>query len=130
MLIKVAPELSWEAYEELIDLCLSKSVSGIVATNTTVERPVSSDSACQKTYAETGGLSGAPLRDRSTAVIRFLVESTQGRLPVIGVGGIMSADDAMRKMDAGASLLQVYSGLVYEGPALIRECVDAHKMRP
>ena len=95
LLIKVAPELSWEAYEELIDLCLSKSVSGIVATNTTVERPVSSDSACQKTYAETGGLSGAPLRDRSTAVIRFLVESTQGRLPVIGVGGIRTASDVL-----------------------------------
>ncbi len=94
-----------------------------MATNTTISRPQTNDSAAQKIYAEAGGLSGKPLRARSTEIIRHLYKQTGGKLPIIGVGGIFDADDAWEKIAAGASLLQVYTGLVYEGPGINREIV-------
>ena len=101
-----------------------RQIAGIVATNTTVSRPENSNSSTQPTvYAEAGGLSGGPLKDRSTAVIRHLYRQSGGRVPIIGVGGIFDANDAWEKILAGASLLQLYTGLVYEGPAIVRTIV-------
>jgi dihydroorotate dehydrogenase len=117
-LVKVAPDLSFWALDEILELVKPRQLSGIVATNTTISRPQTSDTALQKIYAETGGLSGKPLRARSTEIIRHLYQQTQGKVPIIGVGGIFSAEDAWEKITAGASLVQCYTGLVYEGPAL------------
>jgi dihydroorotate dehydrogenase len=116
ILVKVAPDLSFEALDEIVELTAPREVDGIVATNTTITRPVS-DCA---TYSESGGLSGAPLRARSAEIIRHLAKSG---LPIIGVGGIFNAVDAYEKLRAGASLVQLYTGLVYEGPGIAREIV-------
>lgn len=110
ILVKVAPDLSFEALDDIVSLTSPREVDGIVATNTTI--------------TENGGLSGRPLRDRSTEIIRHLAKS---RLPIIGVGGIFSAADAWEKLQAGASLLQLYTGLVYEGPAIVRDIVAGLK---
>lgn len=124
ILVKVAPDLSWEALDDILTLVTPRGLAGLVATNTTLARPAAEDPAMAAVYAESGGLSGRPLRARSTEVIRHLHRQTQGRVPIIGVGGIFNAADAWEKICAGASLLQVYSGLVYEGPGLARAIVD------
>lgn len=118
ILVKVAPDLTFEALDEILELVGPRHIAGIVATNTTIARPETSDAALRKIYAETGGLSGRPLRTRSTEVVRHLYRQTRGQVPIIGVGGIFSADDAWEKITAGASLVQCYTGLVYEGPTL------------
>ena len=100
-----------------------------MATNTTIARPQTSDATLQKIYAETGGLSGRPLRTRSTEVVRHLYRQTNGKLPIIGVGGIFDADDAWEKITAGASLVQVYTGMVYEGPSVARKIVTGLQVR-
>ena len=123
ILVKVAPDLSFEAVDEILELVGSRQIAGIVATNTTITRPASNEANVQRVYAETGGLSGRPLRARSTEVIRHLFRQTKGTLPIIGVGGIFNAQDAWEKIAAGASLIQVYTGLVYEGPAISRRVV-------
>jgi dihydroorotate dehydrogenase len=123
ILVKVAPDLSFEALDEILELVAPRQIAGIVATNTTISRPQTKDAAAQKIYSETGGLSGRPLRARSTEIIRHLHRQTKGRLPIIGVGGIFDADDAWEKIAAGASLLQIYTGLVYEGPGITKEIV-------
>ncbi|MDB6029601.1 MAG: hypothetical protein JWM68_5824 [Verrucomicrobiales bacterium] len=121
ILVKVAPDLSLEALDEILELVTPRQIAGIVATNTTITRPSPSEAYLQKTYSETGGLSGRPLRYLSTQIIRHLYKQTKGKLPIIGVGGIFNADDALAKIFAGASLVQVYTGLVYEGPAVARD---------
>jgi dihydroorotate dehydrogenase len=118
ILVKVAPDLSFEALDEILELVGPRNLAGIVATNTTIARPQTSDETAQRTYTETGGLSGKPLTARSTEIIRHLHKQTQGKLPIIGVGGIFTADDAWEKIRAGASLVQVYTGMVYEGPGI------------
>ncbi len=118
ILIKVAPDLTLEALDEILELAVARQISGIVATNTTIERPETADALEKRTYAETGGLSGKPLRQRSTGIIRHIFRQTGNRLPIIGVGGIFNADDAWEKIAAGATLVQIYTGLVYEGPGL------------
>jgi len=123
VLVKVAPDLTWEALDEVVEVALRHRLAGIVATNTTVARPETRNPAVQRLHQEAGGLSGRPLRARSTEVIRHLFRQTRGRLAIIGVGGIFSADDAWEKVTAGATLLQVYSGLVYEGPGLVAALV-------
>ncbi len=123
ILVKVAPDLSFEALDEILELVGPRNIAGIVATNTTITRPQTNDPALQKIYAETGGLSGRPLRARSTEIIRHLFKQTKGKLPIIGVGGIFNADDAWEKIISGASLVQVYTGLVYEGPGLASKIV-------
>lgn len=123
ILVKVAPDLSFEALDEILELVGPRQIAGIVATNTTIARPQTSDAAKQKIYAETGGLSGKPLRARSTEVVQHLYRQTKGKLPIIGVGGIFDAEDAWEKITAGASLVQCYTGLVYEGPSLARKIV-------
>jgi dihydroorotate dehydrogenase len=123
ILVKVAPDLSFEALDEILELVAPRNIAGIVATNTTISRPQTSDASLQKIYAETGGLSGRPLRARSTEVVRHLFKQTNGRLPIIGVGGIFTADDAWEKIAAGASLVQIYTGMVYEGPGVAQKIV-------
>ena len=129
ILVKVAPDLSLEALDEILELAGPRQIAGIVATNTTITRPESSEPSAQTIYAESGGLSGRPLAARSTEVIRHIYRQTKGKLPIIGVGGILDSDDAWEKIAAGASLLQVYTGLVYEGPGLVREITDGLRAR-
>ncbi len=123
ILVKVAPDLSFDALDEILALAGPRRIAGIVATNTTITRPDTGDPVLKRIYSETGGLSGRPLRARSAEVIRHLHRQTRGALPIIGVGGIFNADDAWEKIAAGASLVQVYTGLVYEGPAIVKELV-------
>jgi len=124
VLVKVSPDLSFEALDELLDVAVSQKLAGIVATNTTTARPETVNPENQKIYAEEGGLSGAPLRARSTEVIRHIYRQTKGKLPIIGAGGVFNADHAWEKITAGASLIQVYTGLIYKGPALAKEIVS------
>lgn len=123
LFVKVAPDLSNPALLDLLSVCSDCGVSGLIATNTTISRDGLQEPAALS--AEAGGLSGQPLRARALEVVRFLRRETDGRLPIIGVGGIGSADDALRMLDAGASLLQIYTGLVYRGPGLVREINEA-----
>ena len=116
VLVKVAPDLSFEALDEILELVGPRQIAGVVATNTTVERPPKPSPALAHIYAESGGLSGRPMRARSTEVIRHLFRQTRGALPIIGVGGIFDAQDAWEKLAAGASLLQIYTSLIFEGP--------------
>ena len=117
LLVKIAPDLTPANLDDLCAVCLAQGVDGIIATNTTIDRPVSLREAAK---TEGGGLSGAPLRDRATDIVRYLYSHTQGKLPIIGVGGVFNAADAFEKLAAGASLVQVYTGLIYEGPLLAR----------
>ncbi len=123
VLVKVAPDLSCEALDQILELIGPRKIDGIVATNTTISRPEASDERVRKVYAETGGLSGKPLRRRSTEVIRHLYRQTRGTVPIIGVGGIFNAQDAWEKITAGAVLVQVYTGMIYEGPGIARAIV-------
>jgi dihydroorotate dehydrogenase len=116
VLVKLAPDLTEAELDDALDALLNAGVDGIIAANTTLSRPgISSPLA-----AEAGGLSGAPLGELSLAMIRRIYTQTSGRLPIIGVGGVMSASDARARLDAGAILVQVYSGLVYAGPGLVQ----------
>lgn len=123
ILVKVAPDLTFEALDEILELAAARNVAGIVATNTTILRPETNDPRLKTAYAEAGGLSGKPLRQRSTEIIRHIFRQTAGKLPVVGVGGISSTDDAWEKIAAGATLLQIYTSLVFEGPALTKKIV-------
>jgi dihydroorotate dehydrogenase len=129
ILVKVAPDLSFPALDEILELTGPRQVAGIVATNTTIARPATDQVALQSIYSEAGGLSGRPLAKRSTDVIRHLYRQTGGKLPVIGVGGIFNAADAWEKIAAGASLVQIYTGLVYEGPGVVRKIVSGLRAR-
>jgi dihydroorotate dehydrogenase len=115
--------------DQILELVEPRQLAGIIATNTTITRPETSDPRLQRVYSESGGLSGWPLRQRSTEVIRHLYRRTSGKLPIIGVGGIFDAQDAWEKLAAGASLLQVYTGLVYEGPRMVRAIVAGLRQR-
>jgi dihydroorotate dehydrogenase len=123
ILVKVAPDLSLEAMDEILELADSRRIAGIVATNTTISRPQSHVPEVQQVYNQNGGLSGRPLKERSTEFVRHIYRQTQGKLPIIGVGGIFNAADAWEKITAGASLVQVYTGMVYEGPGIARSIV-------
>ncbi|HWH69512.1 MAG TPA: quinone-dependent dihydroorotate dehydrogenase [Candidatus Sulfotelmatobacter sp.] len=123
ILVKVAPDLSFEALDEILELVGPRQIAGIVATNTTITRPPEPAPELKSIYAELGGLSGRPLRARSTEVIRHLYRQTKGKLPIMGVGGIFSAADAWEKITAGASVVQVYTGMVYEGPGVAKSIV-------
>jgi dihydroorotate dehydrogenase len=129
LLVKVAPDLPFETLDEILELVGPRKVAGIVATNTTTARPDTTEESIRRRYAEAGGLSGRPLRARSTDVIRHLYRQTKGSLPIIGVGGIFNAEDAWEKITAGASLLQVYTGLVFEGPGLAKAILSGLRRR-
>jgi dihydroorotate dehydrogenase len=101
-------------------LCLKIGIDGVVAANTTIKRDNLKTQADRIEKIGNGGLSGKPIKDTSTSVIRYISKKTNGQLPIIGVGGIMSPNDAKEKLDAGAHLIQVYTGFIYEGPAMIK----------
>jgi dihydroorotate dehydrogenase len=110
LLLKIAPDLTFEQMDDVVAIALKHNLAGVVATNTTVDHPSPPE----------GGLSGAPLRARATECVRHLWRQTQGKLPIIGVGGIFTAADAYEKIRAGASLVEVWTAMVYEGPAIAR----------
>jgi dihydroorotate dehydrogenase len=118
ILLKIAPDLTNEQLDDIVEIVQGTGIAGIIATNTTISREnlVSKDSLKN----EMGGLSGKPLTQRSTEVIKYLSEKSNGAFPIIGVGGIHSAEDAIEKLNAGASLVQLYTGFIYEGPGLIK----------
>jgi dihydroorotate dehydrogenase len=118
ILVKLAPDLTDSALEEAVQVCTAAGAEGLIATNTTLGRDGFSPTD-QARAAEPGGLSGAPLTVRARQVVRFLTERTS--LPVIAVGGIMTRDDGQAMLDAGAALLQVYTGYIYAGPALVAD---------
>ena len=116
ILLKIAPDLTDEQLLDIIDIIKETKIAGVIATNTTISREgLQSDNK-----TEMGGLSGKPLTNRSTEVIRFLSEKSNKAFPIIGVGGIHTAEDAIEKLNAGASLIQLYTGFIYEGPALVK----------
>jgi len=117
ILLKIAPDLTDEQLLDIIDIVNETKIAGIIATNTTISR----DGLQSENKTEMGGLSGKPLTKRSTEVIRFLSEKSNKAFPIIGVGGIHSAEDAIEKLEAGASLIQLYTGFIYEGPKLISD---------
>ncbi|MET3113781.1 dihydroorotate dehydrogenase [Pedobacter sp. CG_S7] len=119
ILLKIAPDLTNEQLNDIVDIVKSTGIAGVIATNTTVDR--SGLYAVEKTAHESGGLSGKPLARRSTEVIKYLSERSKGAFPIIGVGGIHSPEDAKEKIAAGASLIQLYTGFIYEGPAVIKK---------
>ncbi len=116
--LKIAPDLEHEQINEISDLLMEHKIDGVIATNTTLARDMVQG---MEHAEETGGLSGAPVREKSTLVIQQLSQRLQGAVPIIGVGGILSGADAVEKIAAGADLVQVYSGLIYKGPALVHE---------
>ncbi len=124
ILVKISPDLDWDAIAAIITLAKSYNLAGIIATNTTTGRDGLRTDILEATgnhvKDEMGGISGAPIRKRSTEVIRFIGQETKGEIPIIGVGGIFTAADAWDKITAGASLLQVYTGWVYQGPWMVK----------
>ena len=119
ILLKISPDLSFTQLDDIIEIILSLGLDGVVATNTTLDRSLVPEN---ETYRnEDGGLSGAPLGDRSTELIRYIHNKGGGKFPIIGVGGILSAQDALDKISAGASLVQIYTGFVFKGPSLVKE---------
>ncbi|MCT7963432.1 quinone-dependent dihydroorotate dehydrogenase [Laspinema sp. D1] len=124
ILVKIAPDLEWEAISEAITVAQTYQLAGMIATNTTIRRDGLKTQTIKLTgnpvTEEAGGLSGAPLRGRSTEIIRYIHQQTQGQMPIIGTGGIFTAEDAWEKITAGACLLEIYTGLIYEGPWMVR----------
>lgn len=116
ILLKIAPDLINEQLQDIIDIVAETKIDGVIATNTTILR----DGLQSENKKEIGGLSGKPLTNRSTEVIRFLAEKSNKAFPIIGVGGIHSVQDALEKLDAGADLIQLYTGFIYEGPQLVK----------
>lgn len=116
ILLKIAPDLTNEQLLDIIDIVKETKIDGVIATNTTISR----EGLKSPNKEETGGLSGKPLVNRSTEVIRFLAEKSNKAFPIIGVGGIHSAEDALEKLEAGADLIQLYTGFIYEGPKLVK----------
>ncbi len=125
LLLKIAPDLSSHQLDDIVEICLDLKMDGIIATNTTISREgLQTKKQTVEKYGA-GGLSGKVLKKRSTEVIRYLHQKTKGKIPIIGVGGIASPKDALEKLEAGASLVQLYTGFIYEGPGLIREINEA-----
>lgn len=121
ILLKIAPDLTDEQLNDIIDIVAETGIDGVIATNTTISRKGLNTPAGEVEEMGAGGLSGKPVKARSTEVIRYLHEKSGGAFPIIGVGGIHSAEDAIEKLEAGASLVQLYTGYVYEGPGLVRD---------
>lgn len=130
LLLKIAPDLTDSQLDDILEIAETTRLDGIIATNTTISREGLTTASEKIEEIGAGGLSGRPLRERATEVIRYLHEKSKGRLPIIGVGGIASPADAREKLAAGASLVQVYSGMVYAGPGLIKGIKKALANRP
>lgn len=121
LLLKIAPDLTDEQLNDIVDIAKEVELDGLIATNTTISREGLKTSKEKIDTIGAGGLSGKPVRQRSTEVIRYLADKLNGEVPIIGVGGIHSAKDAIEKLEAGASLVQIYTGFIYEGPGLVKK---------
>jgi dihydroorotate dehydrogenase len=121
LLLKIAPDLTQEQIDDVIDLAMEIKLDGLVATNTTISREhlITNEEEIQKIGA--GGLSGLPVKQRSTEVVRYICDKTNGKIPVIASGGIFSGNDAKEKLEAGGSLVQVWTGFIYEGPGIVKQ---------
>ena len=119
ILLKISPDLTKEQLNDVIDLAMEIKLDGLVATNTTIDRDGLNHDFKIGTR-ETGGLSGKPLRKRSTEIVKYIFDKTNGEIPIIASGGIFTSADAKEKFDAGASLVQVWTGFIYEGPAIAK----------
>jgi dihydroorotate dehydrogenase len=128
ILLKIAPDLSPEQIDDVIDLAKEINLDGLVATNTTINREGLKTSTAEVDTIGAGGLSGKPLTQRSTDVVKYIHEKTAGNIPIIGSGGIFTRDDAKKKFDAGASLIEVWTGFIYEGPHIVRN-ICRHLLR-
>ena len=128
ILIKIAPDLDWQDIKEILNTATDYNLAGVIATNTTIRRNGLKTNILKETGKsikdEAGGISGLPVKQRSTEIIRFIYRETGGKLPIIGVGGIFNAEDAWEKIIAGASLLQVYTGWIYEGPWMVKQVLS------
>jgi dihydroorotate dehydrogenase len=122
--LKIAPDLSREQLNDVVDLAIEIKLDGLVATNTTISRENLLTNRVELEKIGEGGLSGKPLRARSTEIVRYIFDKTGGQLPVIASGGIFNGAEAKEKMDAGASLVQVWTGFIYEGPAIVRNIMN------
>lgn len=124
LLLKIAPDLTNDQLDDIIDIVRTTGIQGLVATNTTIGRDnlVTDKNAIEKIGA--GGLSGKPIKNRSTEVVRYIAQKSGGSIPIIAVGGIFTAQDAIEKLEAGASLVQVYTGFIYEGPAIAKNICE------
>ena len=120
ILLKIAPDLTNEQLDDIIDIVADTKIDGVIATNTTIDRSGLKTDKNKVDAIGNGGLSGKPVGLRSTQVIKYLADKSNRAFPIIGVGGIHSAEDALEKLDAGATLLQVYTGFIYEGPSLVK----------
>lgn len=129
ILLKIAPDLTKGQLDDIVEILLSTKLDGIVATNTTISREDLMTSQEQLQYIGNGGLSGQPLQEKSTAVIRYLRQQLGHSFPIIGVGGIMSPEDAIKKIEAGADLIQLYTGFIYEGPYFVKRIKKALAQR-
>tara|TARA_B100000686_G_scaffold353383_1_gene458776 strand:- start:115 stop:1116 length:1002 start_codon:yes stop_codon:yes gene_type:complete len=129
LLVKIAPELDDRQIGSILDSISTNNLQGIIATNTTTDRPETTNSKCKMVYDQEGGLSGIPLKATSTEVIRKIYRMTDGKIPIIGVGGIFNDEDAWEKITAGASLIQLYTGLVFEGPGIARSIITGLNKR-
>ena len=128
ILIKIAPDLEWEDIKDILNLASNYNLSGVIATNTTIGRDRLNTKILKETGKsikdEAGGISGLPVKERATEVIRFIYRETEGKLPIIGVGGIFNEEDAWEKIIAGATILQAYTGWVYEGPWMVKNILS------
>ena len=123
ILLKVSPDLSSEQLDDIIDYCLRSGIDGIVAGNTTRKRDGLTISQERIDEIGNGGMSGAPVHKKNLELVRYIHQKSEGRLPIIGVGGIMSGEEAKAMLDAGASLVEIYSGFIYEGPGLVKKII-------
>lgn len=125
LLLKIAPDLTQEQIDDVIDLALEIKLDGLVATNTTIDRTGLQSSEAELAQIGAGGLSGKPLTQRSTEIVRYITQKTNGQIPVISSGGIFTGADAQEKLQAGAALVQVWTGFIYEGPAIVKNICKA-----
>ena len=118
--LKIAPDLSFEQIDDVIEIVQATGIAGLVATNTTTDRNVLAATPEMLEEIGAGGLSGKPLKEKSTEIIRYISTKTAGKLPIIAVGGVFNGQDAQEKIEAGASLVQFYTGFIYEGPTIVK----------
>ncbi len=129
LLLKIAPDMEMDQLADIADIAFSTNLSGVIATNTTIDRSGLLEKRRALEKLGPGGISGKPLTKKSTDVIHFLHKETGGKIPIIASGGIMTGKDAKEKLDAGASLVQLYTGFIYNGPGLVKECMRAIRAR-
>jgi dihydroorotate dehydrogenase len=124
LLLKIAPDLSWQQIDDIIELAMEIKLDGLVATNTTIDRSGLTTPNSRLETIGMGGLSGLPVKQRSTEIVQYIHQKTKGQLPVIASGGVFSGADAKEKLQSGASLVQVWTGFIYEGPGIVKQICD------